>query len=200
MTLPCIAFLLPSYSHWQSRRTRLGRIYRIDTATFGMVEIKTKQDLSRMAPLYLIHPWLNSLLQREDRGSVDMEEDAPPPSPDTDDEDFYDEYKDDDEYSDDDEELSDGDIDDYFSVVSTPESHDTPGTALMDRETGARRLIARLRRPFGALLLTETSSGGRVPDYRWIAADSLITVRFQDGVPLADVLNTFALSRFCSIL
>ena len=70
----------------------------------------------------------------------------------------------------------------------------------MDRETGARRLIARLRRPFGALLLTETSSGGRVPDYRWIAADSLITVRFQDGVPLADVLNTFALSRFCSIL
>ena len=25
MTLPCIAFLLPSYSHWQSRRTRSGQ-------------------------------------------------------------------------------------------------------------------------------------------------------------------------------
>ena len=192
MTLPCIAFLLPSYSHWQSRRTRLGRIYRINTVTFGMTEIKTKQDLSRIASLYLIHPWLDSLLQREDRSSVNMK-DAPPLSPDTDDEDFYDQDKDDDEYSDgkfnDDEELSDVDTDDYFSVASTPESHDTPVTTPMDRETAARRLVARLQQPFGALLLTETSSGGRVPDYRRVAADSLIRVQFQENVSLADILD-----------
>ena len=192
MILPCITFLLPSYSHWQSRPTRLGRIYWINTVAFGMVEIKTKQDLSRIAPLYLIHPWLDSLLQHEDRSSVGME-DAPPLSPDMDDEDFYDEYKDDDEYSDgefnDDEELSDGDTDDYLSAVSTPELHDTPATTPMDREPAAQRLVARLQQPFGALLLTETSSGGRVPDYRRVAADSLITVRFQDGISLADILG-----------
>ena len=81
-----------------------------------MVENKTKRYLSRIAPLYLIHPWLNSLLEREDRGNINTEEDAPPPSPDTDDEDFSGEYKDDDE------EFSDGDTDKYLSAASTPES------------------------------------------------------------------------------
>ena len=104
-----------------------------------MVETKTKQDLSRMAPLYLIHPWLDSLVEREDRGSINTEEDAPPPSPNTDDEIFSGEYKDEDK------ELSDGDTDEHFLATSTPKSQDTPMATLMDRETGARRLVARLR-------------------------------------------------------
>ena len=93
------------------------------------------------------------------------------------------------EYMDNDEELSDGDTDDYFSAASTPISHDTPINTMMDRETGARRLIARLRQPFGVLLLTETPSGGRVPDYMRVAGDRLVTVRFQDGISLADTLD-----------
>jgi hypothetical protein len=59
----------------------------------------------------------------------------------------------------------------------------------MDRETRARRLVARLRQPFGALLLTLASTGRRAVDYRRVAADSLITVQFQENVSLADILD-----------
>ena len=59
----------------------------------------------------------------------------------------------------------------------------------MDRETQARRLVARLRQPFGALLLTLASTGRRVVDYRRVAADSSITVQIQENVPLSDILD-----------
>ena len=38
-------------------------------------------------------------------------------------------------------------------------------------------------------VLTETSSGGRVPDYMRVVGDRLVTVRFQDGISLADTLD-----------
>jgi hypothetical protein len=168
MKLPCIAFPLPSFS-------RSGRVYRADTLVFGKVEIKTRHDLSRMKSLYLVHPWLETLLEREDMQSDAFVEDdlAPPPSPNTDDEEISDE-------------------DDDSSSLPEPES---PSLAApvpivpMDPETRARRFVARLRQPFGALLVTLASTGRRTVDYKRVAAESMITVQFQENVSLADILD-----------
>ena len=61
--------------------------------------------------------------------------------------------------------------------------------APMDRETRARRLVARLRQPFGALLVKLASAGQRGADYKRVAADSMITLKFQENVSLADLLD-----------
>jgi len=88
MKLPCIVFQLPPLSLY---RTRSGRVYRADTPTFGTVTIKTRQDLSRMDSLYLVHPWLDTLLEQDAKSGTIMREDvAPPPSPTTDDEEIPD--------------------------------------------------------------------------------------------------------------
>ena len=168
MKLPCIAFKLPSFS-------RSGRVYRADTLAFGKVEIKTRHDLSRMKSLYLIHPWLETLLEREDMQSDAFVEDdmAPSSSPSTDDEESSDE-------------------DDDSSPLPEPKSPSIPAPvrmAPMDTETRARQFVARLRQPFGALLVTLASTGRRQVDYRRVAADSLITVQFQENVSLADILD-----------
>ena len=150
MTLPCIAFLLPPFSHWRSDRVGSRRIYHVDTIGFGMVAIKTKQDLSQMISLYLIHPWLDALLEREDKSDDNVERNVLPPSPDTDDEEFSDSDSDDEEeLSDrefgDDEELSDEDANDNSVSLPRAEPHPAPVYAPMDRETGARRLVVLLR-------------------------------------------------------
>ena len=148
MILPCIAFKLPSFS---LDRTRPDRVYRANTGAFGMVEIKTSSDLSRMNSLYLVHPWLDSLLEHEDMQSgVITEVD-----------------------------------DDSLSLPESPRS--LVLMAPIDRETRARRLVARLRWPFGALLVRLESMGRRVVGKR-VAAESLITVQFQENVSLADIL------------
>ena len=168
MKLPCIAFQLPSFS-------RSGRVYRADTLAFGKMEVKTRHDLSRMKSLYLVHPWLETLLEREDMQSDAFVEDdvASLPSPSTDDEEIPDE-------------------DDDSSSLPEPESpsiHAPVRMVPMDTETRARRFVARLRQPFGALLVTLASTGRRAVDYRRVAADSMITVRFQENVSLADLLD-----------
>ena len=92
----------------------------------------------------------------------------------------------------DDEEICDEEIDDDSSLLPEPESPSLPAPVRMvpmDRETRARRLAARLRQPFGALLVTLASTGRRAVDYRRVAADSMITVRFQENVSLADLLD-----------
>ena len=171
MKLPCIAFQLPSFS-------RSGRVYRADTLAFGIVEIRTRHDISRMKSLYLVHPWLDSLLEREGMQSGAFVEDEVvlPPPPNTDDDEISDDETD----------------DDSSSELPEPEapSHPVPARmAPMDRETRARRLVARLRQPFGALLVTLASTGRRAVDYRRVAADSMITVRFQENVSLVDLLD-----------
>ncbi|KAI9460429.1 hypothetical protein HD554DRAFT_2041645 [Boletus coccyginus] len=172
MKLPCIAFQLPPLSLY---RTRSGRVYRAGTPIFGTVTIKTRQDLSRMDSLYLVHPWLDTHLERDDKSGTIMGEDvAPPPSPTTDDE------------------IPDEEFDnDSFSLVEfEPPSHPTPSRMVpMDRETRARRLVAHLGQPFGALLLTLASMGRRAVDYRRNAADSTITVQFQENVSLATIFD-----------
>ena len=175
LKLPCIAFEVPSFS---SYRTRSGRVYRADTLAFGMVEIKTKYDLSRMNSLYLIHPWLDTLLERENvQSGVMVEDDGMPPSPNTDDEDI---------------DICDEELDDDSSFLLEPEPLSLPvrvRTVPMDRETRARRLVARLRQPFGALLVALASTGRRAVDYKRVAVDSVITVRFQENVSLADLVD-----------
>jgi hypothetical protein len=174
MKLPCIAFQLPSFSPY---RTRSGRVYRADTLAFGKVEIKTRHDLSRMTSLYLVHPWLDALLERQDTQSGAFVEDdvAPPPSPSTDGEEHCAE-----------------DMDNDSSSEPEPEFPSLAAPVLMmpmDRETRARRFVARLRQPFGALLVTLASTGRRAVDYKRVAADTMITVQFQENVSLADILD-----------
>ncbi|KAF8554674.1 WD40 repeat-like protein [Imleria badia] len=182
MKLPCIAFELPTLSPY---RTRSGYVHRADTVAFGMVEIKTRYDLTRVKPLYLVHPWLDTLLEREDKSHVIIQEDiVPPPSPHTDDEEISDKEIDDDEEF--------FDANDYFSSLTEPVPPPQAAPARMvptDREMRARRLVSRLRQPFGALLVTLASTGGRAVDYKRVAAESMITVQFQENVSLADLLD-----------
>ena len=183
MKLPCIAFKTPSFS---AHRIRNGRVtvYRADTLAFGMVEIKTRHVLPRAKTLYLVHPWLDVFVEHEDMQSEAFVEDdgAPPCSPNTDDEEIYDD---------------DDEIDDDSNTRSLPETEplslpDPVRMVLMDGETRARRLVARLRQPFGALLLMQAGTaqtGRRAADYRRVAADSMITVQFQENISLADLLD-----------
>ncbi|KAF8555005.1 TPR-like protein [Imleria badia] len=172
MKLACIAFELPPFSQ-SHRTTRSGRVYRTDTVVFGIVEIKTRHDLSRMKSMYLVHPWLDTLLEREDKSNVMVEEDVVPPlSPNTGDEEIF-------------------DANNNFSSFIEPEllPQSAPMMVPTYRETRARRLVAHLRQPFGALLVTLASTGGRTVDYKRVAADSLITVQIQEDVSLADILD-----------
>ena len=185
MKLPCIAFQLPPLTPY---RTRSGRVYRANTLAFGPVKIKTRYDLSRMESLYLIHPWLDSLLEHEPKGIIIGKDTAPPPSPArTDDDEFFENG------NEDEEEIPEEECHDDSSSVGEPElpSHPAPAHAEpLDREARARRLVARLRQQFGALLVTPVESGRlSTSDYRRVAADSLITVRFQENVSLAEILG-----------
>ena len=172
MTLSCIAFRLPAFV---ARR----RGYGVDTAPFGTLEIRTRHDLSRWKFLYLVHPWLDALLDHEDAEDHEM----PFPSL----------YPDDDEISDDEsDEEDEDDEDDDASLLPEPSSpsHAVPvHMAPVDRETGARRLAARLRQPFGALLLAPKVEDRRIVGYQRVAADVLISVRFGENVSLADIFK-----------
>ena len=174
MKLPCIAFKLPPLSPY---RTRSGRVFRADTLPFGMVEIKTRQDPSRLNSLYLVLPWLDALLDREDMQSGTFVEDdiAEPSSPGADEED-----------------ISDEETEDDPSSLFEPGSPSLPAPMDIiptDRETQALRLIARLRQPFGALLFTLASTRRRAVVYRRVAADSIITVQLRENISLIDLLD-----------
>jgi hypothetical protein len=171
MKLPCIAFQLPSFSVY---RTRPDRVYRANTHAFGIVEITTRHDLSQMKSLYLVHPWLDTLLEHEGMHSGVFVEDevVSPSSPDMDN-----------------EEICGEEIDDNSSSLPEPESPLLTSMLPMDRETRARHLVARLRQPFGALLVTLASTGRRVVGYKRVAADSMITVQFQESVSLTELLD-----------
>ena len=59
------------------------------------------------------------------------------------------------------------------------------GAALFDLSTRALRLVARLRQPFGALLLAPL---GRV-QYTRVATDSLIMVRVREETSLTELMD-----------
>ncbi|KAF8119501.1 hypothetical protein EV363DRAFT_1242828 [Boletus edulis] len=96
--------------------------------------------------------------------------------------------------------LTDGEeIDDDASSFVEPElpSHPAPiRMTSMDKETRARRLVARLRQLFGALLVTLASTGRRTTDYRWAAADRY---SFRKVSPLAVFWTMYVYSMCCNV-
>ena len=157
--------------------------FRAQTAV-GVVEIRTEEDLSRFGSLYLVHPWINFLLDRQPVGIVT----GSLPEENTDD-----------------QSSSIGELP-LFPAPSgvTPVAPQTRAARLIARlgrqfsgspqstaslrppsslsptemQMRALQVIARLRQPFGALLLTPHL--GNVAAYRRIAAESLITVQVEE--------------------
>ncbi|KAF8552625.1 hypothetical protein OG21DRAFT_105056 [Imleria badia] len=186
MTLPCIAFKLGPLS---LSRSRSERVFRAQTAALGIVEIKTEEDLSRLDPLYLIHPGIDFLLDRQPVGSV-MDTIV-------------------EENLDDQSALTSELLPSPFDIPSTlPQTRTTrlasrlglsfsgrinsrlgdatsllpPSTlAQTEKQMRALQVIARLRQPFGALLLTPNP--GNVAAYRRVASESLITVQVEEITP-----------------
>ena len=135
-----------------------------------------------MQTLYLVHPWLDTLLEREDRRNATAEGASMSlPSPSVDNEEISDnEVTDDDEIIDEDEELDD--------ATPLPQPQLSSQTAHpLDREMRARRLVAHIRQPFGAILLTLDSTSVRTVDYKRVVAESLIRVQFQEHVSLDEI-------------
>ncbi|KAF8546775.1 hypothetical protein OG21DRAFT_1517904 [Imleria badia] len=185
MKLPCISFKLGPLS---VSRSVSERVFRAQTTALGIVQIKTEVDLARLDPLYLVHPWIDFLLDRQPVGSVI--ETIP-------------------EESTDDQSSLIGELPRPLDITSTSPQTRTgrlasrlglsfggrsttrpadaaslrPPSTLADTEKQMRALqvIARLRQPFGALLLTP--SVGNVAAYRRVAAESLITVQVEEITP-----------------
>ena len=190
MKLPCLNFKLGPLL---ASRSKPGHIFRAQTAV-GVVEIKTEEDLSRFGPLYLVHPWVDFLLDRQPVGSV---ADAISVIP---------------EENTDDQSSSIGELSlfpgpssvalaapqtlaawlvtrlgqpfDGRTTTFPPDAASLrPPSSLSptERQTRASQVIARLRHPFGALLLTPHRSN--VAAYRRVAAESLITIQVEEITP-----------------
>ena len=175
MMLSCIAFRLPTFTAYR-------RAYCVNTAPFGMLEVRTRDNLSRWRCLYLVHPWLDTLLDHE----VAEDHEMPLPSPHPDDEGIPEDESDNNDDEDKDDE------DDDASLFPGPKSplHVVPAhMAPVDRETAARRLAVHLRQPFGALLLAPKVEDRHIVGYQRVAADVLISVQFGEDVSLIDILN-----------
>ena len=186
LKLPCLNFKLGPLS---ASRSMSGHVFRAQTAV-GVVEIKTEEDLSRVGSLYLVHPWIDFLLDRQPVGSVVeaiREEITDDPSSPV------------------------GQLP-LFPGPSGPSASSQTRTAWLvarfgrpfgsrtttlprgvasllppsslsqaDKQIRALQVIARLRQPFGALLLTPHL--GNVAAYRRVAAESLITVQVEEITP-----------------
>ena len=189
MKLPCITFKLGPLS---ASRSSSERVFRAQTAALGIVEIRTKEDLSHFDSLYLIHPWIDFLLDRQPVGSVtETMHDAHP------------DYR----------SSSMGDSSSFLgpsNITSVTKQTRTAQLAARlglpfsgrsatpfldvaslrppstvspsDKQMRAFRLVARLRQPFGALLFTPTRQN--VAEYRRVASECLITVQVQEDAPL----------------
>ena len=67
MKLPCITFKLGSLSASQSSS---GHVFRAQTSSLGIVEIRSEDDLSRFSSLHVVHPWIDFLLDLQPIRSV----------------------------------------------------------------------------------------------------------------------------------
>ncbi|KAF8129238.1 hypothetical protein EV363DRAFT_1432643 [Boletus edulis] len=179
MILPCIIFKLGPLS---ISSNRLERVFRAKTAALGTVEIKTEEDLSRFKSFYLVHPWVDFLLDRHPVGSIletlleetdDQSELPSLPGPST-------------------IPLAAPRSRTAQLTVATPFQAGDGASSLRppssvsqtDKQTRALRLLARLSQPFGALLLTPSSN---VAAYRRVATERAITVQVEEITPA--VLN-----------
>ena len=183
MKLPCLNFKLGPLLGSPSKS---GHVFRAQTAV-GVVEIKTEEDLSRFGSLYLVHPWIDFLLDRQPVGSVAEPIFAIP------------------EDNIDDRSSAIGELPLFprpSGIVSATSQtraarlaahlftptvfRDTaslrPPSSLSqtDKQMQALQVITRLGQPFGALL---TPNLGNVAAYRRVAAESMITVQVEDITP-----------------
>ena len=205
MKLPCLAFKLGPFPVTRSRSCQ---VFRAQTVALGVVEIETEADLSQLSPLYLIHPWIDFLLDRQPVGSV-----LGPVSENTDDQSYnlpsFPEMIPE-------EEMDNQSLIAQWSSSSGPSvttfpahkkqasgfasrlglpfgrrgasrHHDAASLrppsilAQSDKQMLALQALNRLRQPFGALLLAPSS--GNVAAYRRVAPDSLITVQVEEITP-----------------
>ena len=183
MKLPCLNFKLGPLS---ASRSTSGHVFRAQTAV-GVVEIKTEEDLSQFGSLYLVHPWIDFLLDRQPIGSASVAATIP-------------------EEATEDRSSSIGLFPDPSGIASAaPQTRAArlvarlgrpfgglsvtvprdvaslrPPSSLSqtDKQTRALQVIGRLRQPFGALLLTPNLLN--VAAYRRVAAESLITVQVEE--------------------
>jgi hypothetical protein len=184
MKLPCIIFKLGRLSASPSRS---GNVFRAQTSLLGVVEIRTEEDLSRFGSLYLVHPWIDFLLGRQPIGSVaEMI-----PDENTDDCLSIGELP-----------LFPGHFGIVWAAVQIgaarlvtnlgrlfaggittfpPDAASLrPPSSLSQtgKQMRALQIIARLRQPFGALLLTPDRRN--VAAYKRVAAENLITVEVEE--------------------
>ena len=205
MKLPCLAFKLGPLS---VTRNGSSQVFRAQTVALGVVEIETEADLPQLSPLYLVHPWIDFLLDRQPVGSVlgsvsentDDQSPNPPSFPETIPEEETDNQSLKGQLS-----SSPGPSAITFSAQKKQASgfasrlglpfggrgasrlHDAaslrpPSTlAQSDKQILALQALNRLRQPFGALLLAPSS--GNVAAYRRVASESLITVQVEEITP-----------------
>ena len=131
MKLPCLNF--GPLSAYRSK----SEPFRAQTSV-GVVKIETEEDLSRFGPLYLVHPWIDFLLDQQPVGSV-------------------------------------------ADTVPEENTDERTSPSQTERQMRALQVVARLRQPFGALLLTPNRRN--VTAYRRVATESLITVQVEDITP-----------------
>ena len=193
MKVPCLTFKLGAVT---TTRKAGGRVFRARTDALGIVNIGTEEDLSQFNSLFLVHPWLDFLLDRRPVGSV-IETIS--------------------EENTDNQSSSLGEPPSFVGPSNTLEAApktrkgrfaarfllpftgrgatrhkevpSLPSPApipLTNKEMRALRVVARLSQPFGALLLAENPGG--IATYQRVAAETLITVKLEEMTP--EVLNT----------
>ena len=119
-----------------NKRTKSGA-FRAQTAV-GAVKIETQEDLSRIGPLYLVHPWIDFLLEQQPVGSV-------------------------------------------ADTVPKENTDDRSSALPTESQIRALQVVARLRQPFGALLLTPNRRN--VAAYRRVATETLIIAQVEEITP-----------------
>ncbi|KAN0088054.1 hypothetical protein V8E55_006675 [Tylopilus felleus] len=147
MKLPCLTFKLGTV---KATRNAEGRVFRAQTDALGTVNIGTEEDISRFDSLYLVHPWLDFLLDRRPVGSF-----AAP---------FWQPF--------------DGQSAIPPKEAPSPPPPLPAPVSLTNKEMRALRVITRLKQPFGALLLAVNP--GKFAPYRRVATDTLITVQVEE--------------------
>ncbi|KAI9571736.1 hypothetical protein HD554DRAFT_2312047 [Boletus coccyginus] len=142
------------------------RVYHTTTSAFGNVEIKTKEDLSILDNLVLVHPWLQCLLDPALPFEDLIRDDDPKPLTPLD------------------GNSGGGESDAPFTDARFPSSSHVVSSShhasQLDKLTRALRLFVRLRQPFGALLLVALSYN----EYKRVASDHPIVVQLlKDASP-----------------
>ena len=190
LKLPCLRFTLGAV---RSARNAGGHVFRAQTNMLGIVEVRTEEDLSRFSPLYLVHPWIDFLLDRQPVGSII--------------ETISEENTEDRSFSI--GELPRSSLSGPSNVNSTARKTRTgrlasgfgllfggltatrrkdagsllppSSVAREEKLIGAFQMIARLKQPFGVLLLAVNP--GKVASYRRVAPETFITAELKEITP-----------------